>query len=96
MLEQTLEKLLVGFQATSVGPVASNRVTNFSQLRQTPFGPFFHEDKMHAVAGFDGTEPLSDSERRSSASLANLSPNCFAISVVGARFESVLQKEGIA
>ena len=94
MLEQVLEKLLVRFQPASIGPVASNGVTNFSQLRLTPFGPFFHEDKVRAVARFDGTEPLSD---RSVAQLGReLVAELFCDLGGRRRFEPVLQKEGIA
>ena len=94
MLEQALEKLLVRFQSTSIGPVAPNGVTNFSQLRQTPLGPFFDEDKMHAVAGFDRTEPLSDwnvSQLR-----RELVAKLFCDLGGRRRFEPVLQKESIA
>ena len=94
VFEQILEKFLVGFQATSVGPLAPNGVTNFSQLRLTPFGPFFHEDKVRAVARFDGTEPLSD---RSVGQLrCELVAKLFCYLSGRRRFESVLQKEDIA
>ena len=94
VLEQILEKLLVRFQPTSVGPLAANGVTNFSQLRQTPLGPFFHEDKMHAVAGFDRTEPLPD---RNVAQLRReLVAELFCDLGGRRRFEPVLEKEGIA
>ena len=78
----------------SVGPVALNGVTNFSQGRETSLGSIFDEDQMHTVAGFDRAGPLFDRELGYLCS--ELVAKLFCDLTGRRRFEPVLQKQVVA
>src|SRR5439155_2836227 len=61
-VEETLEELLVRFQALDVLPLAADAVAHFPECRQTSLGALVDEDEMRTVARFQRALPFAEGQ----------------------------------